>query len=323
MEIELIDWLKQTYGTHRNFGRETSTKQRGQQADADKSPQLLIGIGDDAALIGVEKRAIVVTSDAIIENVHFDRNLTLEQIGRKALAANLSDLAAMAAQPWGFLVTLCLPPRMNLDHAKRIYGGMGQLIAEFGLVIIGGDTNVGSTELIISVTAIGLANKHGVWRMDSAQSGDRIVVSGSFGGSRLRRHHAFVPRCKLAQYLNENYQINAATDVSDGLSIDLHRMAAASQLGFELAGTRIPISGDVAELSPLARLNAALSHGEDYELILAVPPNIASQLLADHKLDTQLTDIGQFRGDFDDGANCWIVDETGTLNKLLPQGYLH
>ncbi|HMP68088.1 MAG TPA: thiamine-phosphate kinase [Pirellulaceae bacterium] len=287
-------------------------------------PVLQLGIGDDAAIINVGDQGIVLTTDALIEGVHFDASLNLQQIGRKALAVNLSDLAAMAAWPYGFLVTLCLPKHFVLHDVQQLFLGMQALIDEFELQIMGGDTNVGSSQLIISITALGTVDTAKAWRMDGASPGDRILVSGSFGGSRSEKHFNFEPRCQLAYTLNQQFEIVAATDVSDGLAIDLHRLAQASNVGFVLESHKIPISNNVATGSDSSRLLAALGDGEDFELIIAARPNVAAKILKHPDFAAQLCDVGEFTNTYDVEHNCLLHNHlTGSLEKLAPIGYVH
>jgi thiamine-monophosphate kinase len=281
MEREFHRWIKQQ-----------SALQRSTAQTANGSSAVLIGIGDDAAVLDFSQGAgadghsgrIVLTTDAIAEGTHFDlAKHSLRLVGRKSLAVNLSDLAAMGATPVAALLTLMIPRHFTLDDVKEIFIGCQTLAAEFDVEIVGGDTNSWDGPLLVSVTAIGktrsprretsadlskdsefapvqlpettpvstsdvqyVETDETVWRLDTARSGDAIVVSGSFGGSIHGQHLAFQPRVALAQYLITNYQINAATDASDSLSLDLSAMATASSggegLGVEVNALAIPIS---------------------------------------------------------------------------------
>ena len=311
MENELVKWLLQTLPA-------TSSMSPGSMSRASMS----LGIGDDAAVYNPDGHRVVVTSDAIIENVHFDDAISLEDVGRKALAVNLSDLAAMAAVPVAAIVNLCIPEHLSLEDVKKLYLGMLPLAEQHQVEIMGGDTNVGSSELIISVTALGNETEQGVLTMSGARAGDRIIVSGSFGGSRHGKHFSFEPRCDLALYLNENYSLTAATDVSDGLSLDLWRVAQASNVGFYIYADRIPLALELTNevlSDEEERLDQALSDGEDFELILAVPAQAAQDVLDDKRFGSLLTEIGQFTSQ----REFILKSHDGIEAELTPQGYIH
>jgi thiamine-monophosphate kinase len=268
----------------------------------------------------------VVTSDMLNDGTDFVSGRSdWRLVGRKALAVNLSDLAAMAARPVAALVSLLLPRQGGLQIAQALYDGMLALAAEFDLPIAGGDTNSWDGPVVISVTAIGQTTEHGFWRRSGAQAGDQILVTGWFGGSILGRQFGFVPRVREALALNANYRIHAATDVSDGLSLDLAHLFQASHCGAELRLDWIPISEDARRLAASesepsqTALDHALGDGEDFELILAVPPDEAQRLLADQPLEVPLTRIGTFI----DQPGLWQVSPSAARRPLVPRGYRH
>lgn len=300
MERELLQWLRATLPSSSN------------------AP---FGIDDDASLLLSSNNNIVVTTDSLIEGVHFDDSMTREQIGRKALAVNLSDLASMAAKPMAAYVNLCIPRSARLEEVQQLYSGMLPLATSMGVIIAGGDTNTGSEQWIISITAIGLEPASGCWRQDQARASDQIVVTGSFGGSLADKHFTFEPKCKLASYLAENYEIHAATDVSDGLSLDLAKIANRSGLGLTIDAKQIPISVAATRSSSSTNdaLDKALSDGEDFELILAMSSEQLEQILADKNVTDDLTVIGEFTSD----PQLRIQDLDGRIRELEPRGYLH
>jgi len=307
MERELINWLERWLPS---------------------VPEGFLGIGDDAAAVPcapvANGRQLVVTTDALIENIHFDDKLLAPQIGRKALAVNLSDLAAMAAEPIAAVVNLCIPYCVNLEFIQEIYRGLVQLANEYGVAVVGGDTNLGSSELTIALTVLGRPFPHGLWRLNSARPGDQILVSGSFGASRQQKHFAFQPRIHLARQLAQQDRVHAATDVSDGLSLDLIQMAQSSGVGCRVTAETIPFSNDLLELGDANRwefealLECALSDGEDFELILAVGPAAASDLLATPQFERELTRIGEFTE-----AREFQIEVAGHTGLLKPQGFIH
>jgi len=288
--------------------------------------RLLVGAGDDAAILELTNRAnVVATTDMLMDGIDFDLGQhEPERVGRKALAVNLSDLAAMAATPIGALVSVALPRHGGEQLAKRLIEGMLPLVAEFDCPIAGGDTNSWSGPLVISVTALGEVSSERRWLRSGAKPGDAIVVTGQFGGSILGRHFDFTPRLAEALWLAENAKVRAAMDVSDGLSLDLSRMCEASGCGAVMDLEKVPIAAAADEVARredggLSALDHALGDGEDFELILAVPPDQAADLIARQPLNVSLTQIGQFMAE----PRLFSRDKQGTLQPLTPRGYEH
>jgi len=283
---------------------------------------VLIGIGDDCAMLRESNTHTVFTTDTIADGTHFDSSLhSLEMIGRKALAVNLSDIAAMGASPTHALLTLLLPRQFSLSDTKLLVSGMVELASRFDVAIIGGDTNKWDGKLVIGATLIGQRSPSiSGWRINGATLSDRVVVSGSFGGSIKGRHLSFEPRIKLSNYLAERYAINAATDASDSLSLDLQLLAQASQVGVDLLAKQIPISDVLKTADPQAQLDGALHDGEDFELILTMAPEVFDQIKADPNVPCQLTDIGVVTPK---QQGLRILDSHGIFNTLNPRGYIH
>lgn len=289
-----------------------------------QSDRVRVGIGDDAAILDVaDSPRVVVTTDMLMDGVDFTvAQCGPARVGRKSLAVNLSDLAAMAARPTAALISLALPRTADLEFVKSLYQAMESLAAEFDVAIIGGDTNCWDQPLAVSVTAIGQETGKGSLLRSGAVPGDEILVTGSFGGSILGHHFDFQPRVAESLLLHERFELHAGMDVSDGLSLDLARLAEASSCGAEIALERIPIAAAAGELSAqdgLPALQHALSDGEDFELILAVPPATARQLLAQQPLGVPLTSIGRFV----EGAGLWQRGAAGDRVPLAARGYLH
>lgn len=292
---------------------------------------LEVGPGDDAAVVALAGRTdCVVTTDMLMDGVDFVlSDVDPQRIGRKALAVNLSDLAAMATVPTAVVVSLALPRQGGFDLAERLYDGILPLAAEFDVALAGGDTNTWNGPLVINITAIGRLTARGPWLRRGARPGDEILVTGRFGGSILGKHFDFTPRCREALQLHERYTIHAAMDVSDGLSLDLSRMCEESGVGAELFLDRVPIAAAACALSASVDTNVrpirsplehALADGEDFELLLAVPPDEARRLLADQPLgDVPLTSVGQFVAE----RGLWSIGTAGTRTPLTPRGYEH
>lgn len=289
-------------------------------------PCLKLAAGDDAAVLDLGQRPeCVITVDLLTEGVDFRLGETpLERIGRKALAVNLSDLAAMAAKPLAAVVALALPRHAALEIAIGLYQGILPLAERFQTAIAGGDTNTWDGPLAIGITLIGQTTERGVLRRDGARPGDAIVATGDFGGSILGKQFDFEPRVKEALSLFERYNLHAGMDVSDGLSLDLARLCSASRCGAVLDLAAIPIAAaahDLARLSgdPSAALKHALSDGEDFELLLALAIQNARRLVDEQPLDVPLTIIGEFVPE----PGLWQLTPGGERQELVPRGYLH
>ncbi|MDA0661137.1 MAG: thiamine-phosphate kinase [Planctomycetota bacterium] len=287
-------------------------------------PHTEVGIGDDAAVLRIcAGTETVVTTDLIAEGSHFlVSELSHRQIGRKALAVNLSDLAAMGATATAATVSLLLTRDSRVAQCgEEIMEGVRILADEFAVDIVGGDTNVWDGGLVVSVTALGHVPTGRAWLRSGACAGDRIIVTGTLGGSRLAHHHQFTPRLDAARLLRQNYDVHAAMDLSDGLSLDLSRMADASGVGAELDLGRIPVSNAAKELAlhdALSPIDHALQDGEDFELLLAMPASSAARLLADSEFPVACADIGEFTGE----PGLWSMTPAGRV-RLRPKGFLH
>lgn len=288
-------------------------------------PLVQLGIGDDAAVLATAGLPdTVLTVDLLTDGVDFRlEETTPQRIGRKALAVNLSDLAAMAAQPLAAVVALALPRQAGLALALGLYEGMIPLAEQFHLAIAGGDTNSYAGPLVVSVTAVGTVTEAGPLTRRGARPGDRILVTGAFGGSILGRHFEFNPRVQEALQLVRGFRVHAGIDVSDGLSLDLARLCQESGCGAEIALESIPVHPDAFRLAEhladgSSPLDHALADGEDFELILAVPPDEAQRLIGQQPLGVPLTDIGRFV----ETPGLWQRGPEG-IAPLRPRGYEH
>lgn len=286
--------------------------------------RLPLGLSDDAAVLRHSSSAnLVVTTDLLSDGVDFrlDRD-NPRRAGRKALAVNLSDLAAMAAQPVAATISIALPKsgvagRSPLELAIELYEGLLPLAAEFDVAIAGGDTNAHDGPTVLSVTAFGEVTRRGPLTRSGGKPGDVLLVTGMLGGSLAGHHFDFVPRVREALLLHERYELHAGMDVSDGLSLDLARLAKASGCGAVIRGDLVPVSTAAQSLAD--PLSHALSDGEDFELLLAVPPESAAAILNDRPLDCPITHIGELVS----GQGLWLADATGTRTPLPAKGWQH
>jgi len=299
------------------------------RANLPSSPRLDIGLGDDAAVLnGFCEPNAVVTTDMLTEGVDFIlQEIDPRQAGHKALAVNLSDLAAMAAKPVAAFVSLVLPQRGTdklsaLELAIALYQGMLPLAEQLGIVIAGGDTNTWAGPLAISITAIGETSSRGPLKRSGAQKGDRLLVTGRLGGSILGRHLSVEPRVDEALLLHKQYSLHAGIDISDGLALDTLRLAEASGVGAVLDLQTIPLSEDAHRLSERdgrSAIEHGLGDGEDFELLLTVPDEAAQELLQEQPLSVPITCIGEIVRE----VGLWQVDGSGNRVPLVPLGFQH
>jgi thiamine-monophosphate kinase len=305
MEAEFIAWLREHLPSH---------------------PHLRLGPGDDAAVLKLAAdRDIVLATDLLTDGVDFHlRACQPWQIGRKAVAVNLSDLAAMACRPLAVVVSLALPRAGAGELARALYHGILDIAGKYDVAIAGGDTNTWDGGLVVSVTALGQLTARGPLRRDRAQPGDHILVTGRFGGSLLGKHFSFEPRVHAALLLHQQFELHAGIDVSDGLSLDLFRLATASGCGAAIALEAVPIDPAARQLAARGEdgrtaLDHALSDGEDFELILAASPEEAERMLDQQPLAVPITRIGQMI----ERPGLWQLSADGLLEPLAPRGFEH
>src|SRR5690606_15230748 len=281
-----------------------------------------VGIGDDAAVIRSSGGAgTLVAKDVLTEGVHFDLSAASPaQVGRKALAVNLSDIAAMAGRPTAAFVGLVLPAARGAEFAEGLMEGVLTLAAEFDVAVAGGDTNIWNGPAAVSVTVLGETSGRGAVLRRGAQPGDWLLVTGALGGSLRGRHLMFPPRIREALALHRAVEVHAMIDISDGLASDIHHVLNASQVGARLNAAAVPVHGDVpAALSPSERLQHALSDGEDFELLVCVDRESGRTLLADPPSATQLTHIGEITAE----EGCWLQSGDGSRRRMHATGWEH
>jgi len=289
---------------------------------------VVVGPGDDCAVLdfGVADRLILFKTDAVVQGIHFTDSVSPEKIGHKALGRCLSDVAAMAGTPTAALVTLGLPHTFDPEFIGRIYQGMSALARQHEVAIVGGETTVNPERIFISMALVGWVPRgKGVLR-SGAEVGDAIFVTGELGGSLAGKHLEFEPRLAEGRWLTQHFSIHAMLDVSDGLAGDLRHLLKASRVGAELLTTAIPISRQArtaakASSSAKPALQAALTDGEDFELLFTVAGRDAVPLLDAWKREfphLALSCIGKITA----GEGITIRDKEG-VRPLTAHGYLH
>jgi thiamine-monophosphate kinase len=289
---------------------------------------VVAGAGDDCAVLdfGLAERLFLFKTDSVVEGVHFTGETPPEKIGHKALARCLSDVAAMAGAPAAALVTIGLPKGFDAEWVRKIYEGLNTLAKKYDVAIVGGETTTNPGGVFISIALLGSIGRGKQILRSGAKIGDAIFVTGELGGSLLAKHLDFEPRIAEAQWLAENFSIHAMIDVSDGLAGDLRHILTASEIGAELLKSAIPISRAAklqARESSLAKsaFAAALTDGEDFELLLTVASRDAVKLLDAWKKKfpkLKLSCIGKIVP----GRGIAIRDKNST-QKLDAHGYTH
>ena len=302
-----------------------------------------VGLGDDAAVVEPARNALeVVTTDALVEGVHFDRAFTPPgAIGHRALAVNLSDLAAMGAAPRAALLSFALPPTLPLADFEAVVDGFMALAAAHGVVLIGGNITRSPGPLMVDVTAIGAVRRRRVLTRSGARPGDEIWVSGQIGaaaaglqslsagardgGRPASCEAAFLepqPRVRLGALLGRTRAATSCVDLSDGLADGLHRLADASGVGLEVDGTAIPVSDEARswfEARGLDPLMAALTGGDDYELLFTARPKGRAGVEAVRRQarGLRLTRIGTIR------REPGVFLARRGMSEPVPSGYVH
>jgi thiamine-monophosphate kinase len=298
-ELQLVDWI-------------------ARQVPA--SPAVPLGIGDDMAILSVPTDRPLLACDMLLDGVHFDSSRhSMRQIGRKAVARNFSDCAAMAVRPLAVTVAAALPRHLSADRVQELFGGILEIAAEFDCAVAGGDTARWEHPLAIDVAivAVPFPGMRPVVR-SGARVADRLYVTGKLGGSLLGRHMTFRPKLAEARQLATSlgHRLHAMIDISDGLSLDLWRLCRASKVGAiieesMLEGLAHEDANAAAMLDGRSLIDHVLSDGEDYELLLAVDGPIIDSSAPVYPIGT-----------VSDGE-LLLKTKDGAIRRLVPGGYIH
>ncbi len=302
-ELELVDWLCERL--------------------AGAGPDVVQGPGDDCALLDMQGVTLAATTDALLEGVHFRAEDPAQDVGWKAVACGLSDLAGMGCAPrWG-LCAVGLRRGGDGDWARGLAEGMAACARKHGLALVGGDVTAGDGPASVTVTALGRPLPGGPVRRSGAQPGDIVAVTGALGGSGAGRHLSFAPRLAESERLCASEAVTAMMDLSDGLALDLKRLTRASQVGARVEAGRVPVHPDAEALAAREGTDArmhALTDGEDFELLLTVRAQAWDALASRWSLSTPLVRIGRCT-EADRGLV--LVDETGQAGDWPGGGYVH
>jgi thiamine-monophosphate kinase len=315
-------------------------------------PWLLIGIGDDAAVVEPERNRLdVFTVDAIVDGVHFERRFTPPAaIGHRALAVNLSDLAAMGASPRLALLSMALPAELPCADFDALVGGLAQLARSHRVHLVGGNLTRTSGPLAVDVTAAGTVKRRGVLTRSGARPGDEIYVTGTIGGAAaglqilragppaagrgacapeadaVRRYLFPEPRVRTGVLLGRNRAASACIDLSDGLADAVRQVAQASSVGAIIDAAAVPVH-PAARTCFAARgedeLMAAAAKSDDYELLVTVRPRFRGRLLAARSDGAPFTRIGVCTAERDIRLRWTATAGAAPRETPLPSGFTH
>lgn len=313
-----------------------------------KNKSTIKGVGDDAAVIDVSPQKLLISTDVLVEGVHFDLTYTpLKHLGYKAVAVNLSDIVAMNGTPTQITVSIAVSNRFSAEAIEALYEGIYLACDRYGIDLIGGDTTTSKSGLFISITVLGSAPLKKITYRSGAQKGDLICVSGDLGGAYIgllvleREKRVFEannqmqpeldgfdyvlerqlkpePRLDIIKKLNEIKIIpNAMIDVSDGLASEMIHICKQSKVGCRLFEDKIPIDIQTEEIAKnfgLVPVTMALSGGEDYELLFTVPQSAFEKIK-----DIDSVSIIGYITDEAEGMN--LITKDDKLFELKAQGW--
>lgn len=309
-------------------------------------PSILKGIGDDCAVVKTSNsQSLLITCDLLLEGVHFNLAYTDSyQLGKKALAVNLSDIAAMGGIPLYYLVSLGLPPTLPLDFVDNLYKGMKEMSEEYKISLIGGNLS-SSKKVFIDITMIGLSPPEEIIYRNGAQTGDVILVTGTLGDSSLgltvlkskkkkkktpallkimEKHLTPKPRLKEGRFLAAHQLASAMIDISDGLILDLQHLLNESKKGAEIWIDKLPISPQTIYYSQIYKkdpVTLALTGGEDYELLFTLPKKMFKRYQElSQNLPLDATIIGKITSE---KGKIHLIKKDGSLYHLKGKGFLH
>ncbi|MBP7049528.1 MAG: thiamine-monophosphate kinase [Phycisphaerae bacterium] len=280
-----------------------------------------IGIGDDMAQIALSGgSSVLITTDMLLDGTHFDAATAgLKRVGYKSMAASLSDCAAMATIPLAAVVAVGLPRGFSGRELKELHSGIVFAADKYRCPLVGGDITSwqGAGRLVVCVSMLSKPGDKPPVRRNGAKVGDVICVTGTLGGSGLRKHLDFEPRVEEALAMVRIADLHAMMDLSDGLSTDLNRICTQSVVGACVEASSLPISDDAkAQADPLS---AALNEGEDFELLFTLAPDQWARLRSLWRSPVPLTEIGRTT----DTGRMEIRRPDGAVVDLEPGGYEH
>jgi thiamine-monophosphate kinase len=298
-ELELLRWIRSRLGR--------------------RDARILVDSGDDAAVLRLGRAQVLFKTDSVIDGVHFDsRTAKPEEIGHKALARCLSDIAAMGCAPTFAVVAMMIPRHAREAYVRRVVLGLERTARAFRTAVVGGDIAGHSGKLALSVALLGETRGRPPVRRDGARPGDAVAVTGPLGGSILGKHLRFTPRVREGLELNRRFDLHAMIDVSDGLALDLGHLCEESRAGAILYERRLPVAAAARRLARRDRrppLEHALGDGEDYELLFTLPASQAVRL--------ERSGLGRVIGEVTAARALLLRHRDGRLRELEPRGWEH
>lgn len=280
----------------------------------DLSADVIKGIGDDAAVLRYKKdKYLLFTADMLLEGRHFVKSSGGYLIGKKSIAASVSDIAAMGGLPLSAVISLGVPSSLNVGFVDGLYRGIKEIAKKFKIDIVGGDT-INAEKIIINIALIGEVEKGSLVLRSSARPCDAIFVTGEIGGSIKGKHLRFTPRIKESRFLVKNYKINSMIDVSDGLIADLNHILESSDRGAVIYEDAIPVSRHAKNCK------SAITEGEDFELVFTMPQKDVGRLCKRWPFDTKLSVIGTI---CQRNEGLYLIRKNGIKTKIKPIGYSH
>ena len=281
--------------------------------------RIVVDSGDDAAILRIGRRQVLFKTDSVIDGVHFDSATARpEEIGHKAIARCLSDVAAMACVPSFAVAAFMVPRNAREMYVRRVVQGMERTASGFGVAIVGGDVSSHPGRLAITVALLGETSRWPPVRRGGVRLGDVFAVTGPLGGSILGKHLRFVPRVREAQELCRRFKIHAMIDISDGLAVDLGHLCEESGVGAVLEEACVPVSAAARRLSRRDRrspLTHALADGEDYELLFALP--------ADQSARLERSRLARVIGEVAAMEGIYLRRRDGRLEERTAEGWEH
>jgi len=279
------------------------------------SRRVIAAAGDDCAVVESpdRKTSLVLKTDCVVEKIHFAPAADPILVGWKAMMRPLSDFAAISAVPQFALITLIVPAARSTSWVKKLYRGLRRAAARFDVSVVGGETSATRGPAAISVSVTGYVEKDRWISRSGGKKGDDLFVTGRLGGSLRGKHLRFVPRITESRWLTKNFRVHAMMDLSDGLGADLPRLAKASKLGFEIDREKLPLARG-------AKIDNAISDGEDYELLFAISRRDRERLERAWRKKFPkllLTRIGRL------SQLSIRARPARTNSQLLPGGYVH
>ena len=271
--------------------------------------EVVNGLGDGCAVVETRdhRNLLVLKTDCVVAGMHFLPTANALHVGWKAMMRPLSDFAATSAVPQFALITLIAPDQTKVEWVEELYRGLRRAATRFKVSIVGGETSSTPGPMAISVSVVGFVERDRCVSRGGGKVGDDLFVTGRLGGAMKQKHLQFVPRIAESRWLTKNFSIHAMMDLSDGLGADLPRLARASRVGFTVETENLPLTRG-------AKIDDAISKGEDYELLFAVPPRDRNRLERAWRKQfpkLPLTRIGS-------------LSQLSTKNhQRLPRGYVH